>query len=172
MESYIVILIAVFIFIIGTVIGSFLNVVALRGLTGESIILPPSKCPHCHNKLKPWHNIPILSYLCLGGKCAFCKEKISIQYPIVELLTGILLIATLLKFSLSITAGFIFIALCTLLVMSVTDIREKVICAGHAWFLIIMGLLYNGILSWNAVNTSLNTKGYFLFTAKTFCIYR
>lgn len=168
MESYIVILIAVFIFIIGTVIGSFLNVVALRGLTGESIILPPSKCPHCHNKLKPWHNIPILSYLFLGGKCAFCKEKISVQYPIVELLTGILLIATLLKFSLSITAEFIFIALCTLLVMSVTDIREKVICAGHAWFLIIMGLLYNGILSWNAVNTSLNTKGYFLFTAKNF----
>ena len=164
----IIILIAIFTFIIGTVIGSFLNVVALRGLTGESIVFPPSKCPHCHNKLKPWHNIPILSYLFLGGKCAFCKEKISIQYPIVEFLTGLLLLATLLKFGPAISTIFIFMALCSLLVMSITDIKEKVICAGHAWFLIILGIAYNGFLSWNTFNTSLNEKGYFLFTTQNF----
>ncbi len=157
---------AVFTFIIGTVIGSFLNVVALRGLTGESIVLPPSKCPHCKNKLKPWHNIPILSYLFLGGKCAFCKEKISMQYPIVELLTGLLAVGTLFKFGPSFTAAFVFVVFCILLVMSVTDIKEKVICAGHAWFMIIFGLLYNIFLTWFTVQTSLSETGAFLFTQK------
>lgn len=159
--------ILLFVFIIGTVIGSFLNVVALRGLTGESIVLPPSKCPKCGNKLKPWHNIPILSYLFLRGKCAFCKEKISAQYPIVELLTGVLLLACLYKFSVSITAGFIFAGLCTLLVMSVTDIREKVICAGHAWFLIILGLAYNSVLSYLSYREQVQTTG-FIYEFETY----
>ena len=85
MELFICILLLTF--ALGTVIGSFLNVVALRGLTGESIVLPPSKCPKCGERIKPWHNIPILSYIFLKGKCAYCNEKISIQYPIVEFLT-------------------------------------------------------------------------------------
>ena len=71
----------------GLCIGSFLNVVILRGLSNESIVFPASKCPKCQHKLYWWHNIPVLSYILLGGKCGFCKEKISIQYPIVEILT-------------------------------------------------------------------------------------
>ena len=63
--------------ILGLCLGSFYNVVILRSLTGESIVLPPSKCPKCNTRLKPWHNIPVLSYLFLRGRCAFCKEKIS-----------------------------------------------------------------------------------------------
>jgi len=144
METYIILAAIIFaVFAFGSIIGSFLNVVALRGLSGESIVLPPSKCPKCGNKLKPWHNIPILSYLFLGGKCAFCHEKISIQYPIVEALTGILAIAVLAKYQLTLTALFGFILLCILIVMSVTDIREKIICTGHAWTLIILGLVFN-----------------------------
>lgn len=168
MGIQILILITLFVFIIGTVIGSFLNVVALRGLTGESFILPASKCPHCQNKLKPWHNIPILSYVFLGGKCAFCKEKISVQYPIVEIITGLLLVGSLFKFGPTVTGAFVFIACCTLLVMSITDIREKVICAGHAWFLILMGLAYNIFLSYNTITSQLAEKGYFLFTFNNF----
>ncbi len=129
METYIILAAIIFaVFALGTIIGSLLNVVALRGLSGESIILPPSKCPKCGNRLKPWHNIPILSYLFLGGKCAFCHEKISIQYPIVEALTGILAVIVLAKYQLNLTALFGFILLCILIVMSVTDIREKIIC--------------------------------------------
>ena len=131
-------------FAFGSIIGSFLNVVALRGLSGESIVLPPSKCPKCDNKLKPWHNIPILSYLFLRGKCAFCKEPISIQYPIVEAITGLIAIAIFFKYQLMITGLFAFILLCILLVMSVTDLREKVICTSHAWALILIGLIHNG----------------------------
>ena len=160
--------ILLFTFILGTVIGSFLNVVALRGLTGESIVFPSSKCPKCGNKIKPWHNIPILSYFLLGGKCAYCKEKISIQYPIVEFLTGLLLVGCLLKYSLTLTALFVFIACATLFVMSITDIREKVICAWHAWFMIIMGLIYNVILSHSHIQAQLETTGQFLFNAHNF----
>ena len=72
------------IFIVGICIGSFLNVVILRGLSGESIVFPSSKCPVCGNKLKWWMNIPVLSYILLRGKCGFCKTKISLQYPIVK----------------------------------------------------------------------------------------
>ena len=147
----VLIFIAVFTFIIGAIIGSFLNVVALRGLSGESIVFPSSHCTSCGNKLKPWHNIPILSYLFLRGKCAYCKEHISIQYPIVEFFTGLVMVACLFKFYPTITALFTFICCCGLIVMSVTDLKEQVICSGHAWFLIIAGIIYNIYLSFTQV---------------------
>ena len=72
--------VGLFIFITGVCIGSFLNVVILRALSEESIVFPPSKCPKCQTPLKWWHNIPVLSFIFLKGKCAFCHEKISIQF--------------------------------------------------------------------------------------------
>ncbi len=147
----VLIFIAVFTFIIGAIIGSFLNVVALRGLSGESIVFPSSHCTSCGNKLKPWHNIPILSYLFLRGKCAYCKEHISIQYPIVEFLTGIILTACLFKFGLSVTALAVFICCCGLIVMSITDLKEMVILMCHVLFLIIAGIFYNIYLSFTQV---------------------
>jgi len=77
------------IFLLGLAIGSFLNVVIYRLPRGKSLIFPPSSCPHCGNPIKPYHNIPILGWLILKGKCASCGKPISIRYPIVELLTGI-----------------------------------------------------------------------------------
>ena len=62
--------------VIGLCLGSFFNVVILRSLSNESIVFPASKCPKCNHKLYFWHNIPVLSYILLGGKCYFCKEKI------------------------------------------------------------------------------------------------
>lgn len=152
------------VFVIGAVIGSFLNVVILRGLSGESIVLPPSKCPSCHNKLKPWHNIPILSYMFLRGKCAFCKEKISIQYPIIEAVTGLLFVGTLFKFGLTITTIFAFVTSCALIVMAVTDIKEKVICVGHAYFLIIVGLISAVYMTILQINHTIIQTGVFLPT--------
>ncbi len=136
-------IILAFIFCIGAVIGSFLNVVILRAFSGESIVLPPSKCPKCNNKLKWWHNIPILSYILLGGKCYFCKEKISIQYPIVEFITGIIFILVFLKFGLSVEVLFGFIIASLLVVISVTDIKERVVFDMHTYALIGTGLLYS-----------------------------
>lgn len=137
-----IIILASFVFILGAVIGSFLNVVILRAFSGESIVMPPSKCPKCGNKLKYWHNIPILSYILLGGKCGFCKEHISIQYPIVEFITGILFVLVFLGYGFTIETIFGFAIISLLLVLSVTDIKECVIFDAHAYWLIGTGLVY------------------------------
>jgi leader peptidase (prepilin peptidase) / N-methyltransferase len=76
--------------IFGAVIGSFLNVVAYRLPRGESLAHPPSHCPNCGAPVKPYDNIPVLSWLLLRGRCRSCKEPISPRYPIVEAGTGIL----------------------------------------------------------------------------------
>ncbi len=81
-------------FFLGLPIGSFLNVVIWRLPREESIAFPPSHCPICGAAIKPYDNIPVLSYIILGGKCRNCKAKISIQYPIVELSTAILFALT------------------------------------------------------------------------------
>jgi leader peptidase (prepilin peptidase)/N-methyltransferase len=89
--------IALIVFIFGAMIGSFLNVVIYRIPKGESIVFPSSKCQSCQTALKWWHNIPLLSWLILRGKCYFCKEKISAQYPMVELLTAVIFVALYFK---------------------------------------------------------------------------
>lgn len=137
------IILFIFVFIVGTVIGSFLNVVILRAFSGESIVMPPSKCPQCGNKLKWWHNIPILSYILLRGKCGFCKEHISIQYPIVEFITGVLFLLTFLKFGIRIETLFGFLIVSLLVVISVTDIKEQVAFDNHTYTLIGTGLVYS-----------------------------
>ncbi len=84
----------IFVFAFGAVVGSFLNVVIYRVPNEQSIVFPNSACPKCKNPIKPYDNIPILSWLILGGKCRNCKEKISPRYPAVELLTALLFLLT------------------------------------------------------------------------------
>ena len=140
-------IILAFIFIIGLSIGSFLNVVILRSLSEESIVFPASKCPKCQNPLKWWHNIPVISYICLGGKCAFCKEKISIQYPIIELVTGIIFTLLFLKFGFSIQTLYAWIISAVLVVIAGTDIKEKVVFDLHTYILMGLGLLSSIVLT-------------------------
>lgn len=129
--------------IIGLCLGSFFNVVILRTLSNESIVFPPSKCPKCGNKLLFWHNIPVLSYILLRGKCYFCKEKISIQYPIVELLTMLLFGATFVKFGISVTTIFALFWISCLIIMTGTDIKEKLVDCNLAIIMGISGIVYN-----------------------------
>jgi leader peptidase (prepilin peptidase) / N-methyltransferase len=84
----------VFTFMFGAIVGSFLNVVIHRVPNELSIVFPNSACPKCKNPIKPYDNLPILSWLILGGKCRNCKEKISPRYPAVELMTGLLFVLT------------------------------------------------------------------------------
>ena len=135
--------VGLFIFITGVCIGSFLNVVILRALSNESIVFPASKCPKCQTPLKWWHNIPVLSYIFLKGKCAFCKEKISIQYPIIEILTGYLFLSAFMKFGYSFETFFVIIFLSMFIVISTTDIKEHVAFNLHSYILAIAGLIYN-----------------------------
>ena len=82
----------------GAVIGSFLNVVIWRLPRGENLATPPSACPSCGKAIKPYDNIPVLSWLLLRGKCRNCGAKISARYPFVEALTAALLAACVLRF--------------------------------------------------------------------------
>jgi len=86
---------------LGSVLGSFFNVVIYRLPREKSLLLPPSHCPLCGSKLKAWHNIPIVSYILLKGQCYFCKGKISLRYPLVEAVTGLLLVSIFLKTGLN-----------------------------------------------------------------------
>jgi leader peptidase (prepilin peptidase)/N-methyltransferase len=115
------------VFIVGLLIGSFLNVCILRIPQGESIVLPPSHCPKCNAAIRPYDNIPVVSWLVLGGKCRKCKARISMLYPAVELLTGLLFLVCYLAFGLSIEAlkWSVFAAL--LVVLTVTDFRERIL---------------------------------------------
>ncbi len=78
--------------VFGACIGSFLNVVIYRLPLGQSIVSPPSQCPKCGYRLKWYDNFPIFGWLLLGGRCRTCKNPISIQYPIVELVTALLFV--------------------------------------------------------------------------------
>lgn len=91
------VLLAVYIFLIGLVIGSFLNVVIYRVPRGASISKGRSHCPECGRPIRGYDNIPLLSYLILRGRCRDCGAKISSRYPIVELLTGLLFLAVFFK---------------------------------------------------------------------------
>lgn len=82
----------------GLLVGSFLNVVIHRVPLGESIVFPPSHCPGCKTPIKPWDNLPILSYLMLRGKCRGCRTSISLRYPAIEILTGLLFAAIAWRF--------------------------------------------------------------------------
>ena len=123
MPETILIEIAIIVFIFGAMIGSFLNVVIYRIPKGESIVFPASKCQSCQNSLKWWHNIPIFSWLFLRGKCYFCKEKISAQYPIVELLTGIIFVALYFKLGLVWYLPFIAASFAALFALVMIDFK-------------------------------------------------
>jgi len=78
----------VIIALLGLLVGSFLNVVIYRVPIGKSIVTPPSACPRCGARIKPWDNVPVISWLLLRGRCRQCGTRISIRYPAIELLTA------------------------------------------------------------------------------------
>ena len=115
--------IIIIVFIFGAMIGSFLNVVIYRIPNGESIVFPSSKCQSCGTSLKWYHNIPIFSWLFLGGKCGFCKEPIAKQYPIVEFLTGIIFVALYFKLGLVWYLPFVAGSFAALLALVMIDFK-------------------------------------------------
>ncbi len=114
-------------FLFGAIFGSFLNVLIYRIPRDESVVFPSSHCPKCDTKLKPYHNIPLLSWLFLGGKCAYCKEKISLQYPMIELIAGIIAMSVVHKYSLSLPVLFITLSFMMLLALSMIDFKYKMV---------------------------------------------
>jgi leader peptidase (prepilin peptidase)/N-methyltransferase len=121
------ILASVFVFLFGLIIGSFLNVCILRIPGGKSIVTPASACPGCGAPIKPYDNIPVLSWLLLRGKCRACRKPISAMYPAVELLTGLLFLVCWLAFGFSAQTlkWAAFSAL--MIVLIFTDLRERLL---------------------------------------------
>lgn len=118
---------AFLVFSIGAIIGSFLNVLIVRIPKEESVVFPASHCVHCNTPLKIWHNIPLFSWLFLRGKCAFCGAPISKQYPLVELLSGIIFLALYMKLGFSAAAGGVALVFALLLTLSVIDFYYKMV---------------------------------------------
>jgi len=139
--------IAFVVFIFGAMIGSFLNVVIYRIPKGESIVFPSSKCQSCQNSLKWWHNIPIFSWLFLRGKCYFCKDKISAQYPVVELLTGIIFVALYFKLGLVWYLPFIAASFAALLALVMIDFKYMAVPDNVNFAALIFALIQPEFLS-------------------------
>lgn len=137
--------IILFSFILGLAVGSFLNVVGLRFLSDEAITHPPSKCPHCQAPIRPSDNIPVISYILLGGQCRACQAPISIQYPLIELATGCLFAFTVWTFGVTWQTLFLLFLISNLVVIFITDLRESYIFTVNSLGLVPAGLLYNAL---------------------------
>lgn len=152
----------IFAFVFGAVVGSFLNVCICRLPRDESVVSPPSHCPSCDYRIRWYDNIPLVSYLLLGGKCRGCHTKISIQYPLVELLNGLLCLALFFRFGPTLAFCALFIFCSALVVITFIDIEHQIIpdeislsgivigfvfsffLRGHGWLNSLLGILLGG----------------------------
>ena len=114
-------------FILGAIVGSFLNVCIFRMPRDKSIVRPGSSCPGCGTLIRFYDNIPLLSYLILRGRCRKCGEPISVRYPAVELLTALLFAAIVGIFGLSVEAAVALVLACLLIVISFIDLEFQII---------------------------------------------
>lgn len=130
----------IIIFIFGITIGSFLNVCIYRIPLGESIVTAPSHCMTCGWKLKWYDMVPVFSWLVLGGKCRNCKSKISVQYPIIEGVNGILYVMICAVNGLEWSSVIYCFMASALLVLSIIDWRTYEIPFGINVFLFVLGI--------------------------------
>jgi leader peptidase (prepilin peptidase) / N-methyltransferase len=131
------------VFVVGAIVGSFLNVCISRIPKGESIILPTSHCPNCRAMIPFYYNIPLFSYLFLRGRCCSCGERISFRYFTVELLMASLAMVLLYQFGLGLAfvVGFVFVA--ALIVISFIDLNVRIVPDVISLPGIVIGLLFS-----------------------------
>ena len=152
--------------VLGLVVGSFLNVVIYRlplqlqnnwrhdamDFLGQkpdaeskkfSLIYPPSRCPSCEVLIKPWHNIPVISYLLLKGRCKSCAEPISLQYPAVELICGLLTVAVVYHFGFTVQAAWAILFTWVLVALTGIDVNHQLLPDSLTLPLLWLGLLVN-----------------------------
>ncbi len=115
------------VFIFGSIVGSFLNVCIYRLPKGESIISPPSHCPHCKKHIPYYYNIPLLSYIYLRGRCRFCRGPISFRYFAVELISALSFLFLFNHFSLSLIFIIMSLLVISLIVASFIDLEHELI---------------------------------------------
>lgn len=153
---------SLFSFVFGMVVGSFLNVCICRMPKDESIVSPPSHCPQCNYQIRWYDNIPVISYLLLRGRCRGCGARISLQYPLVELLNGIITLLLFLRFGPTLAFAVLFVFCSALVVITFIDIEHQIIpdeislpgivigfvmsffLQGHNWLNSLLGILLGG----------------------------
>lgn len=140
-----------FIFLFGLIVGSFLNVVVFRQESGEQMVRGRSHCQHCSHVLEWYDLFPIFSFIALAGKCRYCRKKLSIQYPVVEFITGVLFAAVFSVFGGSVADGnftalislfyYLFIT-SILIVIFVYDLKHYIIPDNIIYLAVIVSLVY------------------------------
>lgn len=131
----------IFIFVLGLIVGSFLNVCIYRIPKSESIVLPASNCLNCKINIKFYDLIPVISYILLKGKCRNCKEKISVVYPITELITGISFLILYMNFGFTMEMYIYSLLVCILIIISIIDVVTN-----YVYFLISLAGVFLGII--------------------------
>jgi leader peptidase (prepilin peptidase)/N-methyltransferase len=133
-------------FLFGIVIGSFLNVCITRIPEELSIVRPGSRCPRCKTPIKPYDNVPILSWIFLSGKCRACGLPISPMYPLIELLTGLLFVVCYLNYGLTQeTFKWVFFS-CLIIVLTITDLRVRLLPDAVIWPGFGAGLVFSAFI--------------------------
>jgi leader peptidase (prepilin peptidase)/N-methyltransferase len=144
------------VFVLGLIVGSFSNVCIYRIPRNESVIYPASHCPKCRTKIKPVDNIPLLSYILLKGRCHNCGSKISIQYPVVEFLTGLIYLIIYLTYGLSIQSLVYIILASALIIIAFIDLQEQIIPDIISLPGIVVGLILSFIVPYiSFINSAL-----------------
>ena len=129
------------VFLYGITIGSFLNVLIYRLPKKENIVTTRSHCMSCGNQLKWYDLVPLFSYLVLRGKCRKCKAKISVQYPLIEGLNGVLYILVFMRYGISVETLLYCLLSSALLALSVIDLRTYEIPVGFQYFVFVLGIV-------------------------------
>jgi leader peptidase (prepilin peptidase)/N-methyltransferase len=127
--------------VFGMITGSFLNVVIYRVPIGKSIVTPPSSCTNCGHQIKWYENIPVISWLFLRGKCSGCSQKISVIYPLIELLNGFLYVLAFFRFGISAELPFIFYFISAMTATAIIDFKTQ-----DVYSLIVLPLIVFGVV--------------------------
>ncbi|MFA5090674.1 MAG: prepilin peptidase [Candidatus Omnitrophota bacterium] len=139
----------IIVFIFGSIVGSFLNVCIHRMPQGQSVVWPRSHCPKCKRKIPGYDNIPFLSYIILRGKCRFCRQRISLRYPLVELLTALFFVMFFGIYRLSYEFFFYTLFISELIVAAFIDIKHRIIPEEISIGGIIAGFILSSIRGFN-----------------------
>lgn len=149
MEFLYSIISTIVVFILGASIGSFLNVVIYRLPQGLSLLYPPSRCPNCQQRLKPYDNVPVLGWLWLKGRCRFCRQPISIRYPLVEAATGLLFVLAFNVFHVPLPAIGYWAFFSWLLALSLIDLDTLTLPNVLTQSGLIVGLMFQALVGWS-----------------------
>ena len=141
-----VVIITLFFFLFGIVVGSFLNVCITRIPEEISIVSPGSRCPRCGTPIKPYDNVPLFAWLWLRGKCRACSAPISAMYPLIELATGLLFVAAFLEFGITQTTVKWLFFTCLILILTVTDLRVRLLPDVVNWPGFAAGLMFSAFV--------------------------